>query len=223
MKGTSGKYELIIPHPSHFLMGGAPVVIKHPVTQEFANFFVSQNNSGFLHEGSPTGPRLPPFSSRGDINRVVPLNPILVNFAAIVQLRRLVRQNLQWGRGLDPIAISTLKSAILLHKAVICNPNIHPGPHYVAPIPVITLFFKPSFHPFSQLCLMFTTTVTPYFSQVQLVTFVFWFTHNQLRLVHDYILFIVMFHLFFVHTLSFKELKLCFISRYRICVITIQN
>lgn len=135
MKDISGKYELIILHPSHFLMGGASVEIKHPVTQEFAKFFVSQNNSGFLHEGSPTGPRLPPFSSRGDIDPEVPLNPILVNFAAMVRLRRLIRQNLQWGRGLDQVAVTILQAAVMLHKVVTWNPESHPI-FIEAPIPI---------------------------------------------------------------------------------------
>jgi len=35
------------------------------------------------------------------------------------------------------MAISTLKAAILLHKTVIWNPNIHPGPDFLfAPIPI---------------------------------------------------------------------------------------
>jgi len=135
MKGTSGKYELIILHPSHFLRGGTSVLIKHPITQEFTRFLVSQNNTGFLHEGSPTGPRLPALFSRGGIDRRVPLNPILVNFAAMVRLRRLVHQNLQWGRGLDQAAVSALQAAVKLHKVVTWNSESDPI-SIEAPIPI---------------------------------------------------------------------------------------
>jgi len=134
VKDIDGKYELIILHPSHFLMGGAPVMIKHPVTQEFTEFFI-QDNSGFLHQGSPTGPRLPAFSSRGDIDRKIPLNSILVNFAAMVRLRRLVCQNLQWGSGLDREAVHILQAAVALHKLVTWNPGTHPA-SFEGPIPI---------------------------------------------------------------------------------------
>lgn len=135
MKDISGKYGLIVLHPSHFLMGGAPVVIKHPVTKEFTEFFV-QDNPGFLRQGSPTGPRLPAFSSRGDVDRDIPLNPILVNFAAMIWLRRLVRQNPRWGSGLDTEAINILRAAVALHNAIIWNPRSHPSVSVEAPIPV---------------------------------------------------------------------------------------
>ena len=87
MKGLTWKYELIILHPSHLLIGGVPVAIKHPSTHQFVDFFIPQGNSGFLCEGSPAGPHLPALSSQGDTNRLIPLNPILVNFAAMVRLR----------------------------------------------------------------------------------------------------------------------------------------
>ncbi|KAF9643409.1 hypothetical protein BDM02DRAFT_3132452 [Thelephora ganbajun] len=57
-----GEYELIILHPSHFLIGDFYVAIKHPTTKLLIPFYTSSD--GFLHKGSPTGPRLPPFSSR---------------------------------------------------------------------------------------------------------------------------------------------------------------
>ena len=53
-------------------------------------------------------------------------------------------------------------------------------------ISVIALFFKPSFHLFSQPCSMFTNHGHSLPSQVHLVTHVFWFSHDQLRFIHDY-------------------------------------
>ena len=116
-------------------MDGTSVQIKHPVTQELTYFFAPLDNSGFLRQGGPTGPRLPAFSSRGDTDRGVPLNSILVNFVAMVRLRRLVRQDPQWGSELDAKAVSILKAAVQLHKAVIWDPESHPN-SIRAPLPI---------------------------------------------------------------------------------------
>jgi hypothetical protein len=134
-KGTTGKYELIILHSPHFLVGGFPIAIKHPTTGHPALFYTSSD--GFLHEGSSTGPRLPPFSSRGDIDRDIPLNPILVNFAAELRLRRLDRQSPGWRENLHSDAQKVLASVKLLRKAVTFNwdpsspPDLGPGPGYL--------------------------------------------------------------------------------------------
>ena len=120
-------------HPPRPL-DGSSVEIKHPITQEFKRFFIPQKSLGFLREGSPTGPRLPPFSSRGDVDQKVPLNPILVNFAAMVRLSRLIHQSPEWESGLDAEVLSILGEAIRLHKAVIWAPRCHPE-SVVASIP----------------------------------------------------------------------------------------
>jgi len=82
VKGIQGKYELVIIHPSHFLIYDIPMVIKDPVTEEFKLFCAHPD--GHLYEGGPPGLPLPPLHSRGTIERGIPLNPILVNFAAII-------------------------------------------------------------------------------------------------------------------------------------------
>ena len=123
MKGTKGEYELVILHPAHFLIGGFPVVIKHPDTQKITCFYASKNGDGHLREGSPTGLPLPPFRSRGKIGRDVPLNPILVNFAAHTRLRRLIRQDPMWGSTLNPRVIEVLQRVVKLHSAVLWNPQ----------------------------------------------------------------------------------------------------
>jgi len=77
-------------------------------------------------------------------------------------------------------------------------------------VPVIALFFKPSFHSFSQSCSMFTPTVILIFLRFTLLPLCF----GSLMTSYDLFMtipFIVIFHLFFVHTLSFKERELCFI------------
>jgi hypothetical protein len=131
-KATIGKYELIILHPPHFFVGGFPIAIKHPTTGHPALFYTSSD--GFLHEGSSTGPRLPPFSSRGDIDRDIPLNPILVNFAAELRVRRLDRQVPGWRDNFHSDAQKVLANVKFLHRAVIFNrdrsnpPDLRPGP-----------------------------------------------------------------------------------------------
>ena len=120
-KGTSGEYELVILRPSHFLVDNFPVVIKHPITQNFTCFYASDSKDGYLCEGSPIGLPLPPFRSRGV--REIPLNPILVNYAANVRLRRLIRGDPAWGSALDSHVIRVLKRVIALHAAVIWDPQ----------------------------------------------------------------------------------------------------
>ena len=120
-KGVSYKYELIILHPSHFLMDNSYVVIKHPSTGHPTAFYAS--NDGFLHEGSPTGPRLPPFGSRGIIDREIPLNPILVSFAAKLRLRRLDHQIPGWRTRLHPEAQEVLAGVDKVHKATVWEPE----------------------------------------------------------------------------------------------------
>jgi hypothetical protein len=121
VKGTSGRYQLVILHPSHFLIDNFPVVIKHPTTGDFTCFYASQYKDGLLCEGSPTGDPLPPFRPRG--NRDIPLNPILVNFAAYVRMRRLIRQDPKWGSTLSNSATYVLQSVVTLHAAVLWNPK----------------------------------------------------------------------------------------------------
>lgn len=121
VKDADDKYELIILTPSHFLISGCPMVIKHPTTNQVAPFYPSQDC--LLHEGSPTGPRLPSLYSRGDIERRAPLNPILVTFAAMVRLRRRERQNARWNRGLNPQADLILQEAERLFDAVTWEPE----------------------------------------------------------------------------------------------------
>ena len=123
MKGTNGEYELIVLHPNHFLIDNTAVLIKHPHTQNFTRFYASRFKDGFLHEGSPTGPPLPPFHSRGKIGHIVPLNPILVNYAAILRLRHLIHQNPSWGSTLSQRAIRVLRNIVSLHGAVIWTPD----------------------------------------------------------------------------------------------------
>ena len=122
MKGVKGEYELVILHPSHFLIGNAAVLIKHPLTQNFTCFYASKHKDGHLREGSPTGPPLPPLHSRGKMSRTISLNPILVNYAAMVRLRRLIRQNPKWGSTLSQHLTQVLRSALALHEAVIWAP-----------------------------------------------------------------------------------------------------
>ena len=122
-KGTKGEFELVVIRPDHFLIGGFPLVIRHPITNQFACFYTSERQDGLLREGSPTGPRLQPFCSRGNINRDVPLNPILVNFAAVIRLRRVIRQNPSWGSKLDPLVTLLLQRVMLLHEAVLWHPQ----------------------------------------------------------------------------------------------------
>ena len=123
VKGTRGEYELVILRPSHFLIGNFPVVIKHPVTQNFTTFYASENRDGSLREGSPTGPPLPPFQSRGEINREIPLNPILVNWAATIRLRRFIRQKCMQESTFAHHVIDVLRNVMRLHAAVIWNPQ----------------------------------------------------------------------------------------------------
>ena len=123
VKRTRGEYELVILCPSHFLIGNFPVVIKHPVTQNFTTFYASEYRDGFLREGSPTGPFLPPFKSRGEINREIPLNPILVNWAAMIRLRRFIRQKLTQESTFAQHVIDVLRDVMRLHAAVIWNPQ----------------------------------------------------------------------------------------------------
>lgn len=125
-KGISGKFELILIHPYQFLTHGSFVEIKHPITEALECFVIPQNSSGFLREKSPTGPRLPPFSSRGEVPPKAPLNPILVNFAAAMRLRRLIGKDPAWGSELDETAISILRGVIRLHQTVTWNPEDHP-------------------------------------------------------------------------------------------------
>jgi len=132
LKGLSGKYKLIVIHPSHFLTHGSSVEIKHPVTQELKCFSI---NSSLSREESTTGPHLPAFSSRGKIRRDVPLNPILVNFAAVTRFKRLIHNDPAWGSDLDDHTITTLREVVRLHKAVTWDPTYHPG-QAGAPIPI---------------------------------------------------------------------------------------
>ena len=99
------------------------MVIKHPTTDRLTNFYPSSDGflrEGPIHEGSPTGPRLPAFSSRGDRN--VPLNPIFVNDAAAIRLRRLDRRRPGWRETLDEEAQKILVEVETLRKAVIWEP-----------------------------------------------------------------------------------------------------
>lgn len=131
MKGTQGRYELVILRLSHFLIDNFPVAIKHPYTQNLTPFYASKYQDGYLREGSPSGPPLPPFSPRGDHD--IPLNPILVNFAAILRLRRIVRQNPAWdSKTLAGDLANTLQGVVALHAAVPWDPNhSHEGEFFV--------------------------------------------------------------------------------------------
>ena len=125
-KGTSGKYELIILHPSRILIDGFSVVIRHPTTGHPTAFYPSDGflREGPLHEGSPTGPRLPAFSSRG--SREVALNPILVNHAAAIRLRRLDRQLPEWRATLHEEAQKILTEVERLREAILWKPGRDP-------------------------------------------------------------------------------------------------
>ena len=124
VKAARGQYELIVLLPAQFLVQGQPILIKHPTTGIFGLFYA--NEDGFLHEGSPTGPRLPAFGSRGNADRDVLLNPILVNFAAHIRLRRFERQNPRWRASLNPEAQEILNHVEQLHEAV--TKKIVPSP-----------------------------------------------------------------------------------------------
>jgi hypothetical protein len=131
VKGTQGRYEPVILRPSHFLINNFPVVIKHPYTQNFTPFYASKYQDGYLRDGSPSGPPLPPFSPRGD--RDIPLNPILVNFAAILRLRRIVRRSPAWeSKTLAGHLANTLQGVVALHAAVLWDHNLsHEGEFFV--------------------------------------------------------------------------------------------
>ena len=86
-------------------------------------FYSSGNKDGHLCEGSPTGPILPPLRSRGTIDRVIPLNPILVNYAAVIRLRRLIRRDSKWKSPLSSHVIKVLRGVAALHEAVNWKPN----------------------------------------------------------------------------------------------------
>jgi len=109
----------------YFLPDGSHLEVKHPTTGRFTHFYNS--GDGLLHEGSPAGPPLPSFSSRGDVDRDVPLNPILVNFAAYVRLRRLDRLSPGWKKRLHPEAQVILAAVEDLHAAVVWEPKQHTG------------------------------------------------------------------------------------------------
>jgi len=121
-KDADDKYELIILVTSHFLIGDYPIQIKHPTTGELTFFYNSKD--GFLREGSATGPRLPPFSSRGVIERSAPLNPILVNFSADSRLRHIGNQFPEWREELHPEANLILQGVSELHDVVIWEPGL---------------------------------------------------------------------------------------------------
>lgn len=129
VKDTVDRYELVVLSP-HFLTGGSALVVKHPSTGRFTNFYYSED--GFLHEGSPAGPRLPPFSSRGGVDRNIPLNPILVNFAAHIRTRRLDRRSREWRKHLHPEAQEIIGAVEDLHAAVVWEPEQPKPPHFVA-------------------------------------------------------------------------------------------
>lgn len=129
VKGTINEYELIVLIP-HFLPGGMFLTVKHPTTGRLVDFYNSED--GFLHEGSPAGPRLPPFSSRGDVDRDIPLNPILVNFAAHIRLGRIDRLGRGWKERLHPEAQEILTAVEDLHAAVVWEPEKPDPPSFVA-------------------------------------------------------------------------------------------
>jgi len=117
-EGVKEGFSLIILHPAHFSINDHPVIIKHPQTGHFTNFYASHNA---LHEGCPNGPGLYLFDTRGQ--RTVRLNPILVNIAAMVRLRHFIRRHLTWGSTLDSYFIHVLKGVIQLHDAVMWQPG----------------------------------------------------------------------------------------------------
>ena len=120
VKDTTNEYEFLILNP-HFLLDGCPLSIKHPITERFTKFCSSED--GFLREGSRTGPLLPPLRSRAMTNRNIPLNPILVNFAARARMRRFDRQNPGWRKDLHPDAQKILTAVDKLYAAVIWRPQ----------------------------------------------------------------------------------------------------
>lgn len=122
-KGTRGEYELVVLHPDYFSIHNSGVVIKHPVTQDFQIFYCSQYKDGHLREGSPTGPILPPLCSRGKINRLIPLNPILVNYAAVIRFKCLIRRDSTWKSLLSPYVVEILRGVAELHEAINWKPN----------------------------------------------------------------------------------------------------
>ena len=138
-KGTRGEYELVVLRPDHFLINNFPVLIGHPITGAPTSFYTSRDNDGHLHEGGPTGPILPPLRSRGGINRTVPLNPILVNYAAMIRFRRLVRQDLRWGSTLSDDAAAILREVVKLHEVINWKPD--------QPISPELTFIIPGSHP----------------------------------------------------------------------------
>lgn len=99
------------------MLSGSCLRIKHPITQ--CPTFVYPSNDGFLHEGSPTGPCIPPFRSRGDIDHKIPLNAIFVNFTASVRLRHLDCQKPGWRSTLHQEAKEVLAEVEQLHEAVL--------------------------------------------------------------------------------------------------------
>jgi hypothetical protein len=164
VKDTTGEYELIILRPSHFLIDDFPMVIKHPTTQDFTCFYASASKDGFLRERGPTGPPLSPFRSRGD--REIPLNPILVNFAAVVRLRRLIFENPAWGSELDPHVILVLERVMALHAAVLWDPEESHKEHFLFKAPqesyhhASTTATQPSSSPFGAILGINTGTPT---------------------------------------------------------------
>lgn len=139
-KGARGEYELIVLHPDHFLTDNFPILIKHPVTGAPTTFYLSEDKDGCLHEGDPTGPILPPLFSRGQIDRVVPLNPILVNYAAMLRFRRLIRHDLKWGSTLPDNAAEILRNVAVLHAAVNWKPDQFTHPELIIKCPDGVLF-----------------------------------------------------------------------------------
>ena len=111
------------------------MVIKHPTTQAFTTFYASRHKDGHLCEGSPSGSLLPPLRSRGKINRAIPLNPILVNFAAMLRFRRLIRQDYMWGSTLSIKVIDILRHVAHLHEAVKWEPNQPMAPELIVEFP----------------------------------------------------------------------------------------
>jgi len=126
-KDTDDEYELIILRHSHFLIRGCPMLVRHPTTGRVTLFCASED--GFLHKEYPTGPRLPPFSSRGPVERSAPLNPILVNFSAHSRLGHTERQIPGWRKGLNPEADLILQWVSHLHDAVNWESGLPIGPN----------------------------------------------------------------------------------------------
>ena len=120
VKDTTNEYEFVILNP-HFLLDGRSLMVKHPTTECFTKFCSSED--GFLREGSRTGPLLPPLRSRFMANRNIPLNPILVNFAARARMRRFDCQSPGWRKDLHPGAQKILTAVDKLYAAVIWRPQ----------------------------------------------------------------------------------------------------